>query len=351
MSLSKVSPENLQKLCIDVNDSIRKAMQAIDQGACEITLVLDCSRRLLGTITDGDIRRALLAGASLEDQASKFMNQNFTSVFSEISRSDVLDLMRAHSLKQIPVVDGNQELVGLHLLHEMIGAVPRENWAVIMAGGRGERLRPLTNNLPKPMIKVAGRPILERIILHLVGFGIKRIFISINYLGEVIQKYFDDGSLFGCKIEYLYEDEPLGSGGSISLMPELATHPLLVLNGDLITQFDVEQMLRFHSSGKFVLTMAVYEYLHTIPYGVVEVSENKVMNINEKPTCTWLANAGIYILEPLLMKRVPKDVFFPLTNLIQECLDAKEPVGAFLLVDEWIDVGRKKELDKASGKI
>jgi len=140
--------KDLQKLCIDVNESIRRAMQAIDLGACEIALVLDSAHRLLGTITDGDIRRALLAGASLEDQASKFMNPSFTSVTNEVSRVDVLDLMKARSLQQIPVIDGNRKVVGLHLLREMIGAAPRENWAVIMAGGRGERLRPLTNNLP-----------------------------------------------------------------------------------------------------------------------------------------------------------------------------------------------------------
>jgi NDP-sugar pyrophosphorylase family protein len=200
------------------------------------------------------------------------------------------------------------------------------------------------------MVKVAGRPILERIILHLVGFGIKRIFISINYLGEVIQKYFGDGSLFGCKIDYLYEDQPLGSGGSISLMPELPIHPFLVLNGDLITQFDVDRMLRFHSHGKFLLTMAVYEYLHTVPYGVVEISENNVKNIHEKPTCTWLVNAGIYVFEPSLVERIPKDKFFPLTILIQECLDAGDSVGAFYLNDDWIDIGRKEELEKASGR-
>lgn len=344
-------PENLKKLCINPNATIRQAMETIDRGSCEIVFVLDSDGRLLGTITDGDIRRAILSGATLGGQASQFMKRDFTFVSNEMNRADVLDLMKARFIQQIPVLDENGRFIGIHLFREMLGAVPRDNWAIIMAGGRGERLRPLTDNLPKPMVKVAGRPILERTILHLVGFGIQRIFLSINYLGEIIQKYFGDGSAFGCRIDYLKEDQPLGTGGALSLLPDRPEKPFLVLNGDLITQFNVDRMLQFHSSGSFTATIAVYEYIHTVPYGVVEISNNYIRSILEKPTQAWTANAGIYIFDPNLVERVPKNTFFPLPSLIEECLEKKESVGAFPLENEWADIGRKEELQKALGKI
>lgn len=343
-------PNTLKALSIDIKASIRKAMQVIDQGSCEIAFVISSEGKLIGTLTDGDIRRAILAGTSLDEPASSFMRKDFTSVTEEISRADVLDLMKARFMQQIPVVDKSGRFIGLHLLREIIGAASRENWAVIMAGGRGERLRPLTDNLPKPMINVAGRPILERIVLHLVGFGIRRIFLSVNYLGEIIQKHFGDGSAFGCRIEYLWENQPLGSGGSLSLLSEQPIHPFLVLNGDLITNFDVDRMFRFHASENFKATVAIHEYLHTVPYGVVEASASYVKNIQEKPTQVWMANAGIYIFEPHLVDRIPQNTFFPLPALIEECLERGEPVGAFHLENEWADIGRKEDLQKACGK-
>ena len=160
--------------------------------------------------------------------------------------------------------------MGLHLLHEVLGAAPRSNWAVVLAGGQGQRLRPLTENLPKPMLKVAGRPILERIVLHLVGYGIRRIYLSVNYLAQVIQEHFGDGERFGCRIEYLHEDTPLGTGGCLSLLPEKPAVPLIVLNGDLVTQFDVGKMLEHHTSGRFAMTVGTREHPYTVPFGVVQ---------------------------------------------------------------------------------
>src|SRR3989304_1487910 len=205
----------IKEISIKQSATIREAMEAIQRGACWIALVVDNNSKLLGLITDGDIRRALLSGATLNDPLEPYMQRKFTAVPPTTGRSEVLDLMRARSLNQIPIVDQTGKLVGLHLMREIIGAVRRPNWAVIMAGGRGERLRPLTDSIPKPMIKVAGRPILERIVLHLVGYGIRRIFISVNYLSQVIEDHFGDGTRFGCTIEYLRETQPLGTGGSL----------------------------------------------------------------------------------------------------------------------------------------
>ncbi len=325
-------------------------MEAIQRGRCWLALVVDRDRRLLGLLTDGDIRRALLAGAGLDDRAEPCVQKNFVSVSPVASRTEVLDLMRARSLNQIPIVDEQGKLVGLHLLREMIGAVLRPNWAVIMAGGRGERLRPLTDTIPKPMVNVAGRPILERIILHLVGFGIRRIFLSVNYLSHMIEDHFGDGSAHGCSIEYLRETRPLGTGGSLSLLPAKPEDPLLVLNGDLVTQFDVGSMFAHHAEGNYAATVGVYEYVHDIPYAVIDAVDGRLTRITEKPTMRWLANGGIYMIEPALLDRIPRDTAYSLPDLIGACLDRGESVGAFHIDDDWLDVGRHNELRRARGE-
>jgi dTDP-glucose pyrophosphorylase len=343
--------ERLKLMLISEAANIRAALIAIDQGAAEIALVVVDENRLLGTLTDGDLRRAMIGGASLEDRASMYMRRSFTSVGEQTTRAEVLDLMRAHTLAQIPVLDGKGRLVGLHLLQEIVGNVERPNWAVIMAGGRGERLRPLTDAIPKPMIRVAGRPILERLVLHLAGFGIRRIFISVNYMAHIIESHFGDGSTLGCHIEYLREKEPLGTGGAISLLQDSPEDPFLVLNGDLVTQWDVGRMLAFHRDGGYKATVGVHDYVHTIPYGVIETRGDKVALLREKPTATWLANAGVYVLDPELVARVPKGVHFPLPALVEECIERHEAVGAFRIEEDWTDVGQPPDLNRARGEV
>ena len=204
--------------------TIRDGLTALDRGAAGIALAVDEDGRLVGIATDGDLRRALLRGAALDDLLEVALNHEFLAVPAGRGRADALDLMRAHRINAVPVVDATGRPVGLHLLHAFLAPVERENWAVIMAGGEGTRLRPLTDAMPKPMLGVAGRPILERIVLHLLGFGIRRFFISVNYLADVIEAHFGDGSSLGVSIEYLREDEPLGTGGALGLLPERPDH-------------------------------------------------------------------------------------------------------------------------------
>ena len=342
--------ERLARIIIPENASIQTALEAIDEGAVELALAVDTDRRLVGTVTDGDIRRAILRGATLADPITSFISRGFTAVGPEATRAEVLDMMKARVFKQIPVVDASGRVAGVHLMREMLGAVERPNWAVVMAGGRGERLRPLTDTLPKPMIRVAGRPILERIILHLVGSGIRRVFLAVNYKASMIEEHFGDGSAFGCCVEYLREVTPLGTGGPLSLLPEQPREPILVLNGDLVTQFDVDALLHAHSENGHKATVAVHEYLHTVPFGVVETEAGRVVELREKPTQSWQANAGVYVLDPELIPRVPTSAVFPMTSLIEECIERGEHVGTFSLQDDWIDVGRHHELRRARGE-
>ncbi len=341
--------KSLDAIRISPQASIHTAMSAINDGAVEIALVVDSSGALVGTVTDGDIRRALLGGATLATPIHAFIHRNCCVVTRDVSRADVLDLMRARTLKQIPIVDADRRLVGMHLLHEIIGSAKRGNWAVVMAGGRGERLRPLTDAVPKPMLKVAGRPLLERIVLHLVGSGVQRIFIAVHYLSRTIEEYFGDGGGHGCRIEYLREQEPLGTGGALSLLPESPDQPVIVLNGDVITQFDAGGMLAFHQAGGFAVTIGTTEYVHTVPYGVVETEGDRVRTLEEKPTNMWQANAGIYVVSPETIRRIPAETRFAITSLIDDCLRCDEPVGAFGVGRDWIDVGLPKELARARG--
>jgi dTDP-glucose pyrophosphorylase len=342
--------QNLAELIIAETTPLREVMACIDRNDRGIALVTDEQGHLLGTVTDGDMRRALLRGATLSDPVQNYMQRIFTSVQNDIPRSDVLDLMRARSLTQIPILDQHGRLAGLHMMREIVGAVERTNWAVIMAGGRGERLRPLTDDIPKPMVKVAGRPILERIVLHLVGFGVRRIFLSVYYKAEVIEKHFGNGSAFGCRIEYLREEKPLSTGGSLSLMPEVPAHPLVVLNGDLVTQFDLGSMLAFHAAGNYAATIGVHQYSHSVPYAVVDARNGCVAGVSEKPTFSWLTNAGIYVFDPGLLDRIPYNVAYPITNLIDDCLENGKPVGAYSIESDWRDVGRHQELQQARGE-
>ena len=256
--------------------------------------------------------------------------------------------MRIRNISQIPVLDARGIMVGLHLLHELIGAVPRPNRVVIMAGGQGVRLRPLTEHIPKPMLTVAGRPILERIVLHLVGYGIREISLSINYLGEVIERHFKDGSDFGCHISYIREKKPMGTGGSLSLLAP-SDDAVLVMNGDLVTQADIGRILDFHAAGDFVATSCLRPYQVEVPFGVAEVRGDRLLAFREKPTEQMLINAGIYVLSPKALRMIPKDREYPITQLFETCLSKKLAVGAHVLEGDWMDVGRHEELRKARG--
>lgn len=344
--MNSIRNERIKKCCVHEGTSILEAMRTITDAAVGVALMVDAQGRLIGVLTDGDIRRGVLSGAKLDSPVAPFVNRNCTTVRPQDDRTHVLDLMQSRSISQVPVLDAERRLVGLHLLREMLGAVARPNWAVIMAGGKGTRLRPITENLPKPMIRVAGRPILERLVLHLVGFGIKRIFISINYLGHMIEGHFGDGSKFGCRIDYLREQQEMGTGGALALLPERPAEPFLVMNGDLVTQFNVEKLLDFHERGGYAATLAVRRYFHQVPFGCLDVVEQQIKRIEEKPMLQQLVNAGTYVLSPHILGYIPKS-FFPITNLFEQCLQRNEPLGAWELEEDWLDVGQKEQLRQA----
>jgi len=331
------------------NSSILDAFGALDRSNFQLALVMDSEARLVGLVADGDVRRALLQGYQLNDSIEPIYTRNFIRVDPSAGRAEVIELMQSHQIRHVPTIDESGRLLGIHFWTQMLTRKTRPNAACILAGGLGRRLYPLTKDVPKPMLKVAGRPILERIILHLIGHGIHTFYLSINYLGEVIKEHFSDGMRLGCKIIYLEESCPLGTGGPLGLIGDELKAPLLVMNGDLITQINVGQLLDAHTDSGFDLTVATRLYQHKIPFGCLQLRDGLVERLEEKPVMVKHINAGIYVLQPRLLKMIPKDTDFPITRLIESLIDQGAPVGTFELSDDWIDIGQKDELDRARG--
>lgn len=340
---------------VKVGDRLRDAVEAIERTSLTICLVIDDDGRLVGSLSDGDVRRAFLAGAALDSPVDAWCGREPQTVREGTGRAEVLDLMRALGISQIPEVDAGGRVLRLHLLREIVGGGTRPNLAVILAGGRGTRLRTVTGDLPKPMVAVAGRPIIERLVLHLVGSGIADIVLAVGYRAEVIEQHFGDGSNFGCRIRYLREDEPRGTAGPLRGLLErgdVPSDPMIVLNGDLVTSFSVSGLLSSHRGSDARLTIAVTDYVHEVPYGVVElaVPEGRVTGLREKPTWVGTVNAGVYVLQPDLIADIPDDRPVPMTELIERCLERGETVNAWRVVGEWHDVGQPKDLERARGQ-
>lgn len=342
---------DLARLTVPADATVLEALEAIERGGKAIAFVVDADERVIGALTDGDLRRAILRGAPLEGRVLReAMSQNYAYLTPEQSRAEALDIMRARQIEQLPVLDADGCLCGLHTLHQLVSVGERPNRVLILAGGRGTRLHPLTANLPKPMITVAGRPILERLILHLMGSGFRRFTLSVSYLGHMIEEHFGDGSRFGCQIDYLREAEPLGTGGPLALLRPTPDLPLVVINGDVMTQADVGRLLEFHLSGGFTASVAVRPYSVEIPFGVAGVEGDRLVELREKPTQQVLVSTGIYVLSPSALDLVPPGREYPITSLLETMLERNLPVGVHVLESEWLDVGRPEELRRARGE-
>lgn len=338
---------------VDHDVTVREAMTVIGHHRAGAIVMIDDHGRATGVLDDRCVLDGLLHGHGLDAPASPLQRPLTVTVDADARRADVLDLMDARRVAVVPIVDDGGRLVGVHLRDELVGAATLGNWAVIMAGGRGTRLAPLTDDTPKPMLPVAGRPILERLVLHLVGAGIRTIFLAVNYRREQIEDHFGNGAAFGCRIHYLREDpeRPLGSGGALGILDDrrwLPTQPLLVLNGDLVVDFSVADLLDSHTRSDVAATMVVHRHRYTVPYGVVEARDGVLGALVEKPTTSWLVNAGIYVLEPGLIGRIPSGEPYPITNVFEECLAHGDRVGLWE-IDDWQDVGQPAELARARG--
>lgn len=339
-----------KKVLVTAGTAIREAVQVLDASSMQIILVVDETHRLLGTITDGDIRRGILKGVSLGDPVQRIMNPDPTVARVDEGRESILAVMQRKQLHHIPLVDEDRRVMGLETLDELIQSRPRQNRVVLMAGGLGSRLRPLTDECPKPMLKVGTKPLLETILENFIEYGFRRFSISVNYMAEVVQSYFGDGSRWGVEIDYLRESRQLGTAGALSLLPEVPAEPLLVMNGDVLTKVNFSQLLDFHTGHRAKGTMCVREYDFQVPYGVVKIDNHRIASIDEKPIHRFFVNAGIYVLEPEAIRLIPENTRVDMPALFETLLENGEETAVFPIREYWLDIGQMSDYDRANGE-
>ncbi len=336
-----------RSVLVSASSSILEAVKTIDAGSLQIALVVDGNGVLLGTVTDGDVRRGLLRGVRLEEPVAEVMNRQPKTIHRSQGRDEALRMMRRLDIHQLPVVDDGHRVVGIELLDELIRPDVQDTWVVLMAGGLGTRLMPLTEATPKPLLPVGGKPLIETIIGNFVDQGFSRFFLSVNYKAEMFRSHFGDGSRLGVQIEYLHEDQALGTAGALSLLPDAPPGPVIVMNGDLLTSIDFRHLLKFHHDHAGAATMCVREYSFQVPYGVVETDGYRLASITEKPVQSFFVSAGIYVLGPDVLDLIPRGEFFNMPELFQAAAARGQETLAFPIREYWLDIGRFDDLERA----
>lgn len=337
-----------EKTLIGPDASFRDALEAIDRSGSGMALVVDDERRLLGALSDGDIRRALIRGADLKDLARAAANADPTTIGDDQPRPAILARLRADSLRQLPIVDAARRVVGLATVQDFLDIPERVHPVVIMAGGKGERLAELTRETPKPMLRVGPRPILESIVQNFQSQGFRRFWLAVNYKAEQIEGHFGDGSALGLDIRYLREDKPLGTCGALSLLPRPVDHPFLVTNGDVLTKADYGHVLDSHLQSDAHATVVVRDYQMQVPFGVVNADGGQVTRIEEKPTRSYTINAGVYVLSPEAVDLIPKESFCDMPTLLADMIAKGLRVRAQRAEGYWMDIGRMPDYARAN---
>lgn len=338
-----------KKALVPPKASLLDTMKAISEGNRQLSMVVDSENRLLGTVTDGDIRRAILKNIDVSNTpVSEIMNK--TPHIAKLSDTDeiILNVMRTSHVRGLPVLDDFGRVVSLVHQDDLLQPKNRfDNWVVIMAGGLGKRLRPLTEETPKPLLPVGSKPLLETIIENFLSYNFDRFYISVNYKGHLIQNHFGDGSRWNAEFVYLEEKTRLGTAGALHLIKERPKKPVIVMNGDLLTRVNFEFLLDFHMQEGAVATMCVREYDFQVPYGVVAIENHRIQSIDEKPVQRFFVNAGIYVLNPELFDLIPVNEYFDMTTLFERCIAEGMETTVFPIKEYWMDVGRMVDLERA----
>lgn len=341
---------DLKRLFIYPQQTMLEVMQRINETAQGIGLVVDAKGRLLDTVTDGDLRRAVLAGMDLRRPISQLRAEAHRPVTMSAStpRGELARMLRETKLRHIPLVDKESCVVDMIQLDDFLRDPPATVAlsAVVMAGGFGARLRPLTNEIPKPMLPLGEKPLVEYTINNLRKFGIQRVYLATHYKPEAFSNHFGDGQAFGVQINYIHEDQPLGTAGVLAALPK-GDDPLLVINGDIVTDVSYEAMVRFHQEGGAQMTVGIRQYDLSVPYGVMEMQGTNVLGVREKPTHHFFVNAGIYLIERSAAQHVPAGCSFDMPQLIEILISLQKKVIGFPISEYWLDIGRLADYEKA----
>ena len=340
-----------KKVLLKPDDTMEYAIKVLHEGGSRIALVSDEHYRLLGTITDGDIRRAIMKQSTMKSPVSLIMNSNPLTINDKVKNEDILSLMTDKGLLHMPILNKDGTLCGLETLQHLIEKPIYDNPVFLMAGGFGTRLHPLTKETPKPLLKIGSKPILEMIIEQFISYGFHNFYISTHFKSEQISNYFKNGEIHNITIQYLHEDKPLGTAGSLGLLPDnLPDLPIIVMNGDLLTKVDFINLLDFHYDHDSEATMCVREYAFQVPYGVVQIDNYNIQEIKEKPVHKFFVNAGIYVLNKTLINKLDGKSYLDMTDLLDKEL-INEKVNAFPIHEYWLDIGRMEEYEKANQDI
>ncbi|WP_426008390.1 nucleotidyltransferase family protein [Aeromonas salmonicida] len=340
--------KNWEKVVLSPEHTVRDALAVINEEALRVCLVVDQDQHLLGVVTDGDIRRAILNNVALTQSVTEVMNPTPITVSTKMARTELLEIMRERSILSLPVINEAGKLIGLETWEQAAQVPSYDNPVFIMAGGFGTRLRPLTDNCPKPMLKVGDKPILEILLNQFLKAGFKNIYISTHYMPEQITGYFGDGSAWGADIRYVHEDSPLGTGGALGLLPaDIPALPLIMINGDVLTTVDFNHLLDFHNKYQPMATMCVREYDYQIPYGVISGDGHRILEMQEKPIQRYFVNAGIYVVSPALFMNVPRQERIDMPTLLEQQIAKQEEVLMFPIHEYWLDIGRMDDFHKA----
>lgn len=341
-------PRSMRATLAAPTDSLQDIIRRLDWAELEIVLVVDDDGRLIGTITDGDVRRGILAGLGLERPASAVMNTKPIAVPDGAARAEMLQIMRRFMIRHLPVLDADHRPIRLELLETVMEPDAPAQSAVIMAGGLGQRLRPLTETTPKPLLKIADQPILDHILAGLRDSGIEEVVISVNYLGEHIRRHVGNGDGHRLNVSYVNERQRLGTAGALSLLDPRPQHPFLVMNGDLLTDMNFTSLFRYQKKAQHDLVMCVRRHTVQVPYGVVELRDDRIVALREKPVYDHFINAGIYIVAPRCLDWIPRNGYFDMTDLAQCVMRQGGSVGAFPIIEYWRDIGCHEDYVKAN---
>lgn len=341
-----------KNVLLEPSSTILEALDIINKEALRVALVVDKSNHLVGIVTDGDIRRGLLNKLSLTDPIAMVMNTNPTVANVGARRDELIDLMESKGILSIPLIKEGQ-VVGLETLQGVLSKPKYQNPVFIMAGGFGTRLKPLTDSCPKPMLKIGDKPILETVIRSFTKAGFVNFYISTHYMPEQIQNHFGDGRDLGINITYVHENEPLGTGGALGLLPDDLPKdlPLIMINGDVLTKVDFQRLLEFHIDNNADATMCVREYDYQIPYGVINGEGNKITSMVEKPIQRFFVNAGIYVVSPQVIDSVPKNHRIDMPTLLEQHMNKRNNVLMFPIHEYWLDIGRMDDFNRAQADI
>jgi dTDP-glucose pyrophosphorylase len=342
---------SIETYCIRLNSTIKDVMESIDKNLTGGAFVVDEDFHVKGVITDGNIRRAILAGHNIGESIEGIYSKEFKYVTPYVSKKKVKELMLKYKIRQVPVLDEQGKFVNLYFMDDIISYEEKDNYVFILAGGLGTRLRPLTNDTPKPMLKLGDKPILEHIIEQFKEYGYKNFIISLNYKGEIIENYFKDGKEFDVNIEYVRETKQLGTAGSIKLAEEKLIRPFVVINGDILTGIDFDTFLSYHIENEFDITVGARNYEIKVPYGVMVTEDNLIKSLEEKPVYSFHINSGVYVLSEKVIKYIPSDDMYNMTDLIEEVIANEGKSGVYQITEYWSDIGQMDDFHKANEDI